>query len=88
MHYDKINETLEYIKNRWLTPLNESRKDIIDEDGKAYDHFKGHLDINDNLYLTNDHRHLDFTDEDFKNYTKTMAFVTDKILIDNLRKRR
>ena len=80
-NYNKINETIEYINKRWLDPINNSRNQhpTRDIDGLYHNLFK--------VYLCNDHRHLDFTDEDFKNYTKTTKFKHEKRLIENLRKR-
>ena len=72
-NYDKIDETIEYVNNRWITPINESRPNTTQIL---------------RVFLCNDHRHLDYTNKDFKNFRKNAMYLNEKKLIDNLRKSR
>jgi hypothetical protein len=73
-NYDKIDETINYIDNRWCIPINEKRKD----------HPEYHPVP---IHLTNDHAMLDYTDEDFANYRLTSRYNSEISQIKNFRKR-
>ena len=70
-NYDKIDETINYINNRWVIPVRQQHE-IVE---------------GDMIYLCNDHRHLDFTNEDFENFKKTQLHTSEIQQINNLRKR-
>ena len=68
-----MDETFEYINNRWVTPAKRANPEKFD----GYDM----------VFFCNDHRHMNFTDKDFEDWTKTRDFMREKELIDRLRKR-
>ena len=72
-NYDKMDETFEYINNRWVTPARHANPEKLYDDAM--------------VFFCNDHRHMNFTDKDFENWTKTIEFIREKELIDRLRKR-
>ena len=69
-NYDKIDETINYINNRWVNPIKQ-KHDI-----------RGEI-----VYLTNDHKQIDFTNEDFENFKKTRKHEGELFQIKKFRKR-
>ena len=70
-NYEKIDETINYINNRWVNPVKQRHK-IIE---------------GDMVFLCNDHRQLNFTDEDFEKFKKTRWHIGETKQIKNLRNR-
>ena len=75
-NYDSINETIDYIKERWTEPV----KNYLIPEYKNWNYY-------DMIFLCNDHRSMNFTDKDFEEFTQTKEFIREKELIDRLRKR-
>jgi len=71
-NYESFDNAVEYVTNRWFTKLVELRQ-----------HFG--YNINDYVFTTNDHAFIDFTNEQFAEYTKTEKFKQEKINLERLR---
>jgi len=73
-NYNKIDETINYIDNRWCVPINKKRKNHPEYHPVS-------------VHLCNDHAMMDYTDEDFANYRLTSRYNSEITQIKDFRKR-